>query len=486
MNFRVTCHSLGSLLVLLGILMATSVIPSIWLQDGAFLSLAGAAFVTVASGVLCRRLSGPVQGDLSYREGFAIASLGWIVAGVFGALPYLFSAAIPNVINAYFESVSGFTTTGATILTDIESLAPSLLYWRSLTQWLGGMGIIVLAVAILPLLSVGGMQLFRAEVPGPVKDRLLPRIQDTAKLLWGVYLGITLAAVGLLVLADMPFFDAVCHAFTCMATGGFSTRNASIGAYNEGVQWIIILFMFLAGINFSLHYMALRGRLMRYFKNEEFNFYLILTVVVTAVILLLNCRGSEAPFLETLRHALFQVVSILTTTGYGTDDYEMWPMMTHVLILILMFVGGCSGSTAGGIKCVRVLLIFKHAYVQVFRLVHPQAVKHVKFNHKQVQEDVMQSILGLFALHVMVLFTATLVLAAILFVTGVRMDLVSTLSSVVTCLNNVGPGLGAVGPTQNFAAVPGLGKVVLTLCMVMGRLELFTVLVLFLPSFWRK
>jgi len=486
MNFRVTFYSLGSLLVLLGGLMATAAIPSLWFMDGTFWPVTGAAAVTVAVGILSRRFWGPVQKELSYREGFAIASLGWIVAGLFGALPYLFSGNITSVIDAYFESVSGFTTTGSTILTNIEALDESILYWRSLTQWLGGMGIIVLAVAILPLLGVGGMQLFRAEVPSPVKDRLLPRIQDTAKLLWVVYLGITMAAMVMLVLADMPVFDAICHAFTCMATGGFSTKNASIGAYNATVQWIIIVFMFLAGVNFSLHYMALRGRLIRYFKNDEFNFYLFLIVAATGFVLLFNTLllpGDQKPGAlpgDSIRHALFQVVATLTTTGYGTYDFELWPYMNQVLLLILMFVGGSSGSTGGGFKCVRVLLIFKHAYVQVFRLVHPKAVKHVKLNQKIVQEEVMQSILGLFALYVVVFCVATLIM------TGLKMDMVSATSSVITCLNNIGPGLAMVGPTKHFADVPGIGKMVLTFCMVMGRLELFTVLVLFLPSFWRR
>jgi trk system potassium uptake protein TrkH len=480
MNFRVTIYSLGNLLVLLGALMATAVIPSIWFHDGAFLAVIGSAAVTVAAGILARRLALPVQGDLSFREGFAVASLGWLTAGAFGALPFVVSGNIPNVISAYFESISGFTTTGATILTDIEELDPSLLYWRSLTQWLGGMGIIVLAVALLPLLGVGGMQLFRAEVPGPVKDRLLPRIQDTAKLLWAVYFLITLGAAVSLVLCDMPVFEAVCHAFTCMATGGFSPKNASIAAYGSAVHWVIIVFMFLAGVNFSLHYLALRGRVERYIRSEEFLFYVLLITGATAVVLAFNLGAGGPPLGDSIRNAVFQVVSICTTTGFGTDDYECWPVVNQVVIVMLMFVGGSSGSTAGGFKCVRVLLLFKHAYVQVFRLIHPHAVKHVKIDRKLVPEDVMQSILGLFALYVMAMLGATLIMAAL------GLDLVTSAASVITCLNNVGPGLGDVGPTKNFAAIPGLGKVVLTICMVMGRLELFTVMVLFLPSFWRK
>jgi trk/ktr system potassium uptake protein len=480
MNYRLTFYSLGSLVVMLGFLMATTLIPSLWFHDGTFLPVLAAAALTMASGLVMRRLCESFTGDFSFREGFAIASLGWLVAGMFGALPFVFSSNIPNVISAYFESISGFTTTGATILPDIEKLAPSILYWRSLTQWLGGMGIIVLAVALLPLLGVGGMQLFRAEVPGPVKDRMLPRIQDTAKLLWAVYVIITISAILSMAVAGMPVFDAICHAFTCLATGGFSPRNASLGAYSGAIQWVTIVFMFLAGVNFSLHYLALRGKISRYARSEEFLFYAILIGVATAIVLVFNLGARDLPLVEQLRHALFQVVSICTTTGYGTDDYELWPVVNQVVLVLLMFVGGCSGSTAGGFKCARVLLLFKHASVQVFRLVHPHAVKHVKIDRKLVPEDVMQSILGLFALYVMAMFAATLVMAAL------GLDLVTASSSVITCLNNVGPGLGDVGPTQHFADVPGTGKLVLAICMVMGRLELFTVMVLFLPSFWRK
>lgn len=481
MNFRLTFYSLGSLVALLGGLMATAIIPSIWFHDGAFLPLLGSSALTIAVGLLVRRYAGPVRGtEMTFREGFAIASLGWVTAGFFGALPFVFSGNIPDPIDAYFESISGFTTTGATILTNIEAMDPSLLFWRSLIQWLGGMGIIVLAVALLPLLGVGGMQLFRAEVPGPVKDRMLPRIQDTAKLLWVVYLGVTLACTIALVAAGMPVFESICHALTCLATGGFSPKNASVGAYGGAVQWVMVFFMFVAGVNFALHFMALRGRPLKYLRSEELRFYVVLTLVATAIVLVANLVHRDLPFTDQVRHAAFQTVSICTTTGYGTDDYELWPGVGQVVIMLLMFAGGCSGSTAGGFKCVRVLLIFKHAYVQVFRLVHPHAVKHVKIDDKLVPEDVMHSILGLFALYVITMFTATLVMAAL------GLDLVTAASTVITCVNNVGPGLGEVGPTEHFGAIPGLGKLVLTACMVMGRLELFTVMVLLLPSFWRR
>ncbi len=479
MNFPITIFCLGSVLVLTGAAMATALLPSLILGDGAWLGIGLAALATTGVGLAMRRFTRSDEPpDMTIREGFAIAAFGWFFVGVLGTLPYLFTGTIPSVVDALFESLSGFTTTGATILTDIEKCPAGVLYWRSLTQWLGGMGIIVLAVAIMPLLGVGGMQLFRAEVPGPVKDRLLPRIQDTAKLLYGVYVGLTVLCAVAYWLAGMRVFDAVCHALTCLATGGFSTKNASLAAYGAPVHWISIAFMFVAGVNYSLHYFALRGRLTRYAKNEEFVFYAMVTVLAAGF--LAGCVALPEGSTATVRDALFTTVSIVTTTGFGTADFETWPLVTQFLILALMFFGACAGSTAGGFKCVRVLLVFKQAYVMVFRYVHPHAMKHVKFDQKVVGDDVMNSVMGLLCLIIVVTGAATLVMV------GMGMDIVSGASAVVTCLNNIGPGLGTVGPTDNFAGVPTLGKLLLSLLMVMGRLELFTVFVLFLPSFWRR
>ena len=415
------------------------------------------------------------------REGFAIVTFGWTFFALFGALPFVFSGAIPSYLNAFFETMSGFTTTGSTILTDIEAMPPSLLLWRSLTQWLGGMGIIVLSLAILPMLGVGGMQLFKAEVPGPTTDRLKPRIQDTAKLLWGVYVLLTCVEILLLMAGGMSFFDGLNHAFTTMATGGFSTRNASVAAYNSAyIDWVITIFMFLAGVNFSLHYLALRGKIGDFIRNEEFLFYSSLVIVGTALITMLNIGGTYPGFLDNLRYSAFQVVSIITTTGFGTADYELWPVLCQYLLVFFMFIGGCAGSTGGGMKVARILLLFKHAQVQVYRLIHPRAVRLVKLGDRPVDKDVMQSILGFFALYLGVFVAASFVMAA----TG--MDLDSAGGSVIATLSNIGPGLGSVGPVDNFAHVPATGKLVLAFCMLLGRLELFTVLVLVFPSFWRK
>jgi trk system potassium uptake protein TrkH len=480
MNITLTLRILGALLLFLAVALLFPVPFSWFYGDGAANSFILSAVISAGCGwLLFSRFRS--ETDLSVREGFAVVTFGWTFFALFGALPFVFSGAIPSYLNAFFETMSGFTTTGSTILTDIEALPPSLLLWRSLTQWVGGMGIIVLSLAILPMLGVGGMQLFKAEVPGPTADRLKPRIQDTAKLLWGVYVLLTGAEVLLLMSGGMSFFDGINHAFTTMATGGFSTRNASVAAYGSAyIDWVITFFMFLAGVNFSLHYLALRGRIGDFIRNEEFLFYAGLLMVGTILITLLNMGSTYPDFLDNLRFSAFQVVSIMTTTGFGTADYELWPVLSIYLLVFFMFIGGCAGSTGGGMKVARILLIFKHAQVQVFRLIHPRAVRLVKLGERPVDKEVMQSILGFFALYMGVFVAASFIMA------GTGMDLPSAGASVIATLSNIGPGLGSVGPTDNFAHVPAFGKLVLSFCMLLGRLELFTVLVLVFPSFWRK
>ncbi|MBW6510865.1 MAG: TrkH family potassium uptake protein [Desulfuromonadaceae bacterium] len=480
MNILLTGRILGALLLFLATALLIPVPFSLWYDDGAALALLAAATTSLAAGAVlflnCRS-----NKELSLREGFAIVSFGWLFYALFGALPYVISGAIPSYLDAVFETMSGFTTTGSTILVNIERLPESLLFWRALTHWLGGMGIIVLSLAILPMLGVGGMQLFKAEVPGPTTDRLKPRIQDTAKLLWGVYVLLTAAETLLLMYGGMNFFEAICHSFATLATGGFSTRNASVAAFDSPfIEWVIIVFMFLAGINFSLHYHALRGRFQEYRRNEEFLTYVGITLVVTIVLTFLTFDTGHGALATSLRDSAFQTVSILTTTGFGTADYELWPVLAQYLLVFLMFVGGCAGSTGGGMKVARILLLFKHAQVSVFRLIHPRAVRLAKLGGTPVDREVMQSILGFFALFMGIFVAASFMLAA----TG--LDLVSAAAAVIATLSNIGPGLGSVGPTDNFAHVSDPGKGILIFCMLAGRLELFTVLVLFFPSFWRK
>jgi len=480
MNIQLNLRILGALLLFLAAALLFPIPFSLYYADGAALAFIWSSSISFLVGLILFRLCQSDR-ELSVREGFAIVTFGWLFYAIFGALPFLLSGAIPAPLDAMFETMSGFTTTGASILTRIEGLPESILLWRSLTQWLGGMGIIVMSLAILPMLGVGGMQLFKAEVPGPTADRLKPRIQDTAKLLWGVYVLLTAAETILLMFGGMSLHDALCHSFATLATGGFSSRNASVGAYNSAyIDWVVTLFMFLAGVNFSLHYHALRGRLRQLHRNEEFRVYLGITLIAIAALFIFNFSSVYDSFADNLRYSAFQTVSIMTTTGFATADYEGWSVAAQYLLVLLMFIGGCAGSTGGGMKVARILLLFKHAHVQLFRLIHPRAVRLVKLGNIPVDREVMQAILGFFALFMGIFVVASLLMAA----SG--MDLVSSGAAVIATLSNIGPGLGSVGPADNYAHIAPFGKTVLMFCMLLGRLELFTVLVLFFPTIWRK
>jgi len=496
MNFRLTLRVQGGLLIFLAAMLLTPLPFSLayargesW-HDGAFWAFLIASLIAAAAGVLLNRRFRDA-GEMTYREGFAIVTFGWIAYASFGGLPYLLAEVngIHNFADAFFEAMSGFSTTGSTVITGLERVSPSILFWRAMTQWLGGMGIIVLSLAILPFLGVGGMQLFEAESPGPTKDRLSPRIQDTAKVLWGVYAILTLAEMLLLWAGGMTAFESLCHAFTTMATGGFSTRDASIAAFGSYTHVVIGVFMLLAGVNFSLHFHALRGEPGRYWRSEEFRFYLALIASSTAVITILIVLQGDLPgnVLSKLRDAAFQTVSLMTTTGYATADFEIWPAMAQYILVVLMFVGGCAASTGGSIKVVRILLLSKHAYLQLSRLIHPREVRSLKLDHKPVSREVIQSVLGFFALFIAIFVLGSILLAGILppAADGAA-DLVTAGTAVISALGNVGPGLGTVGPTETYTHLPAAGKLVLAVCMLVGRLEVFTVLVLFFPSFWRK
>lgn len=480
MNYRGVIHLQGLLLSSLAVAMLLPIPFSLYYQSGDHWALLLSAVVTAVVGYIIYRMT-DLNRSLRAREGFAIVTFGWLGFSFFGALPYIFHGAIPSFTDAFFETISGFTTTGATILTDIEALPHGLLFWRSLTHWLGGMGIIVLSLAILPFLGVGGMQLFKAEVPGPVADKLTPRITETAKILWGVYLLLSAVEAILLMLGGMTLFDALCHTFGTMATGGYSTRNASVGAYNSAyIDYVIIFFMFLAGANFSLHYRCLRGQWKSYWRDREFLVYLgtilTATVLIAADLIVFQRNGIA----DSVRDSLFQVVSIQTTTGYGTADYEQWAPSSQYILWLLMFVGGCAGSTGGGIKVMRLHLLFKFSMTEFTRLLHPTAVVPVRMRKVAIPRDVITNILGFFVLYIFVfafgVFTLTLL----------GLDILTALGAAVATLSNIGPGLANVGPTDNYAFIPDLGKWALSLLMLMGRLELFTVLVLFSPAFWKK
>ncbi|NQT91149.1 MAG: TrkH family potassium uptake protein [Lentisphaerae bacterium] len=422
---------------------------------------------------------GPV--NLTKRDGFGIVTFGWIGVTITGALPYILSGVIPDPVSAIFETMSGFTTTGSTVLTNLESIPKGILFWRSLTQWLGGMGVLVLCVAILPFLGVGGMQIYRAEIPGPSKDRLTPRIASTAKLLWGLYLLISVAQTLLLMLGGMDWFDACCHTFTTMSTGGFSTRTASVAAFDSVyIEIVIIVFMFLAGANFSLHYRALRGQPIVFLRDPEFRFY-ALVWFASCLIISFNVWHSAYDSAGTaLRAGFFQGTSIMTTTGYCTEDFNLWPAASRFLLVLLMFVGGCGGSTGGGVKAVRCFVVLKKIGRELQRVMRPQAAVRIRLGSELLSDNVVSNIAAFVIIFVGVFALASLVM------TFYTPDLVTATSSVAATLGNIGPGLAAVGATETYAFIPAPGKLVLTLCMLLGRLELYTVLVLLLPSFWRK
>ncbi|MEO0423628.1 MAG: TrkH family potassium uptake protein [Pseudomonadota bacterium] len=488
MNTRVVQWILGVLLMLFSITMLPPALIAVVYHDGNAIGFARALGLTALSGLLMyvpvRRLSAAQRENLRLRDGFVVVAGFWIVLGLFGAIPLLLLVTpVMSLPDAVFESMSGLTTTGATVLTNIEAQAPSVLYYRQQLQWLGGMGIIVLAVAVLPMLGVGGMQLYRAETPGPMKDsKLTPRITETAKYLWLVYLGMTLACFLGYWSAGMDVFDAVGHSFSTVAIGGFSTHDASFGWFDNPVVEVLgIVFMFLAGVNFSLHFAAVRsgGQLSAYVRDPEFRYYFGFLVVLSLIcIVYLAVTEYYASNTESVIQAVFHAVSIATTTGFATDNYTAWPGALPVLLVLASFIGGCAGSTAGGMKVVRWVLIYKQGMREVFRLVHPHSEVPVKLGNRAVPLRVVESVWGFFSVYLVVFGSFLLMMM----VTG--LDPLSAFGAVAATLNNLGPGLGEVA--GNFATVPDAAKWISVGAMLLGRLEIFTLLVLLTPTFWRR
>jgi trk system potassium uptake protein TrkH len=480
MNRRAVLRVLGVIVLAVGLAMLPSVILSAVDGTTDLVPFLISSLLPVGIGVIMLRATrGHI--DLRIRDGFAIVTFGWLAAALLGAMPYTLSGAVPSFADAFFESMSGFTTTGATIIADVESLPRATLLWRAMSQWIGGMGIVVLSVAVLPLLGIGGMQLFRAEVPGPSADRLSPRISSTAKILWGVYVGMTALEVLLLSLGGMGWLDAVCHTFSTVSTGGFSTRNASVGHFDSAfIDIVVTCFMFLAAANFSLHYWLLRGRWRQYVQNEEFRLYTAIAVLATLVIWGLVMSRTELSAAVGLRQAVFQTISILTSTGFGTADYLTWGPAAPLILYSLMFIGGCTGSTTGGMKMMRILILSKHSIRELQRQLHPQAILNVRMSGRFVPEDVILKMLGFFLFFMLVYITVAII------VTLLGVDPLTAMGASVATLSNIGPGLGEVGPASNYANLPSLAKVVLSVSMVLGRLELFTVLVVMTPMFWRR
>ncbi len=480
MHIRCSIGILGYLICFMGFTMLFPAALALFLGEADFSMLLFSALLSIGIGFLTGKYYFDSDIELNLRDGFFIVSFGWMLMSLIGALPFWLSGEIPRVVDAWFESASGFTTTGSTILDDIEVLPHGLLLWRSMIQWIGGMGIIVLSIALLPLLGVGGMQLFKVEVPGPTIDKIKPRVRDTAMTLWKVYVSFTVA-VGILYFAGgMNWFESVCHAFTTMATGGYSTRNASIGGFESSYITIVAtIFMFLAGANFVLHYRWMKGDYRPLLRSTELRWYAGITIAAIIFVTISTFHTTFDSVWTALEHAAFQVVAILTTTGYGTYDYELWAPAVQFLLLVFMFFGGMSGSTAGGIKIVRVLLLIKNTVYELKRIIHPKAVIPLTLNKQNVTQGVINEIMAFIFIFVSVFIFGTMILSA----TG--LDFMSSLGATASAMGNIGPGLGSVGPTGTYAHLHDIAKITLTICMIMGRLELFTIMIILSRGFWR-
>ncbi|MBX2841754.1 MAG: TrkH family potassium uptake protein, partial [Flammeovirgaceae bacterium] len=438
-NFKIIVSIVGLLLIINGLFMILCLPFSIYFDEGDWKALLVSGLLTYTVGfTIWFRYKDSKEKELKKKDGYLIVTLGWVVMSAFGALPFIFSGAIPNYTDAFFETISGFSTTGASILTDIEAVPKGILFWRSLTQWIGGMGIIVLTVAILPLLGIGGMQLFVAEAPGISPDKLKPRIQATAKRLWYVYVFLTILETVLLMLGGMSFYDAINHSLTTMATGGFSTKNTSAVEFSPYTQYVLIFFMFMAGTSFTLNYFLFKGKLGKIWKNEEFRYYGVMTLVFSAIASITLYFTTEKDVEEAIREALFQVVSVITTTGYASADYLKWSPFLIFMILILMFIGGSAGSTSGGVKIVRHVILLKNSLLELKRQLHPSAILPVRFNGKAVAQNITYHVLAFIFIYLSIFAIGTFIIAA----TG--MDFESSIGAVATSLGNIGPGLGTV------------------------------------------
>jgi len=471
----------GRLITVYGIVMLIPLLLAVYDADPSAKAFAIAALVTIVLGITLfykGRIEG--QGRIGVREGFAAVAGMWIIASLLGALPYYLSGHIPKYLDALFESTSGLTATGATVLANIEILPRSLLLWRSLTQWLGGMGIIVFFIILLPKVGMGATHLFKAEVPGPDNERLSPKIRQTAMILWGIYGGLTSIAIVLLKLAGMSLFDAVNHAFSCMATGGFSTKNGNIGAYDSlPIELIIMFFMILSGVNFTIYINIWRKGSINLIRNTELKVYLGTIGLTTSVIALSLMLQKEYGWSLALREAAFQVVSVITTTGFFIADFNIWPSLSKMILFSLMFIGGCAASTSGGLKMARIILLLKMGAAQIKQAIHPQLVSNVFSGGRTVEPIVLKNVTRFFFLFVLSFVCASIVFAAIGF------EPFDAMGAAIATLGNAGPGFGAVGPAVTYASVVPLGKIVMIICMLLGRLELMTFLVLIQPEFWR-
>ena len=499
LNIKIILQMMGILLLFNGAFMLFSSGISWYFNDGAMEGIFLSGVLSMLAGGLLQFATKGFKKKIKKREGYLVVALGWVIMSLSGALPYILTGSIPSFTNAFFETMSGYTTTGASIIDDIESMPKSLLFWRSTTHWIGGMGIIVLAIAILPLLGIGGMQLFAAEAPGPSSDKLHPRITDTAKRLWFLYFSLTVIEAILLKLAGMGYFDAVNHAMSTLSTGGFSTKNTSIAFWNDQplIQYIIAIFMFIAGTNFVLSYFAVKGKFSKILHNEEFKYYFFSIIGLTLITTYIVYQYANVSMLpndiqlighpmilgeleSAFRHSLFQVMAIITTTGFVTADFTIWSSFLTVMFFVLMFIGASAGSTAGGVKIVRHIIMIKNGFLEFKRTIHPNGIIPVRYNGKTVVRGIVFNIMAFFILYLIVFAVGSLVFSLM----GV--DFMSSIGAAASSLGNVGPAFGDFSPVNNYSTLPLLGKWWSTFLMLLGRLELFTVLIIFTPYFWKK
>ena len=479
MNHRMIGFVLGRILMVEGVLLLLPMMVALFYGES-MLPFFLPALLVAGVGLIFSGLRPPQRTAIYARDGFAVVALVWVFLSLFGALPFVLSGDIPSYVDAIFETVSGFTTTGASILTEVEPLTRGVLFWRSFTHWIGGMGVLVFVMAVLPMTDGHGMHLLRAEVPGPTVGKLVSRMSDTAKILYGIYLALTLIEIVLLLAGGMPLFDAAIHAFGTAGTGGFSCRNASVGAYDNAYFDVVIsIFMLLFGVNFNLYFFLLIRRFRDVFYSEELRAYLGI-VTASVVVIAVDIVHLYGNFATALRYSLFQVSSIITTTGYGTTDFNTWPSLSKTILVILMFVGACAGSTGGGIKVARIVILAKTSLCDMRRLLHPNAISTVRFEGKPLSDKSVRSV-HLFITVYLLVFTGSVLLLSL-----ENFDLITTFTAVTACINNIGPGLEIVGPMGNFSAFSPWAKLLLSFDMLVGRLEIFPMLLLFAPSIWKR
>lgn len=481
MNYEMVVYVLLNIAKIEGVLMIIPGVVSLMYGEYSTAKVILTIAILLAAFGFIFTIKKPRRLDIFAKDGLFIVGIAWLTFSLLGALPYYFTGSINSYINAFFETVSGFTTTGSTILTDIESLPNGILFWRSFTHWIGGMGVLVFVLAIIPLAGSRSMNIMKAEVPGPTVDKIVPKTKQTAKILYFIYVGLTILQIIFLVAGKMPLFDSVLTAFSTAGTGGFSNKNNSIAFYNSAyIDGVVTIFMILFGINFNLFYLALLKKFKRIFKSEELRTYIAI-IAVSTILITFNIRNMYPSYIKAFRYASFQVATIITTTGFMTADFNVWPMFSKAILLLLMIVGACAGSTGGGLKVSRVLIMMKHIKCEIKRLLHPRAMVNVKIDKKPVETSVISSVLA----YLLIYFT--LIVISFLLISINEFDFETSLTSVITCINNVGPGLGAIiGPTGNFASFSDFSKIILSFDMLLGRLEIFPILLLFSPRMYKR